>query len=127
MIRISLVLGVLLVAAPVLAQTPYVGGTISADISRFSHAEVNGDRSSSDGSEVLSGSLRAGTSIGSNWGVELEFVRAGRSHSTGPQVFPLATSGNPIGTLIAGLPNISPSNPAIPIPVDFRMETSRRR
>jgi len=132
MIRMSLVLGVLLVAAPVLAQTPYVGGTISADISRFSHAEVNGDRASSDGSEVLSGSLRAGTSIGSNWGVELEFVRAGRTNSTGPQIFPLAARGNPISSLITTVSNIRlPGGTAQftngAIPVDFRMDVSRRR
>jgi hypothetical protein len=113
------------ISAPVLAQSPYVAGAIGADISRFSHAESNGAPTPSNDSEVLSGSLRVGTSVGSNWGVELEFVRSGRSHSQSPIFYPLAQAGTT--TIAAGAftftngPNIS-----IPIPFEYRSDVTQR-
>ncbi len=81
------------IAAPVLAQSPYVAGAISADVSRVSHADSSLYSSPASGGEVLSGALRVGTSVGSNWGVELEFVRAGRTSEQRPLVTPLALTG----------------------------------
>src|SRR6266550_6639696 len=81
------------IAAPVLAQSPYVAGAISADVSRVSHADSSLYSSPASGGEVLSGALRVGTSVGSNWGVELEFVRAGRTSEQRPLVSPLALGG----------------------------------
>ena len=56
------------------AQSPYVAATIGADVSRVSHTDSNLYSSPSNDAEVLSGSLRVGSSLGTNWGVELEFA-----------------------------------------------------
>src|SRR5258706_2140123 len=82
MARRVLVVVFSLVAVSARAQSPYVAGTIGADLTRVSHTESNFGGSSPDGSEVWSGSLRVGTSVGPNWGVELEFVRSGESHDS---------------------------------------------
>jgi hypothetical protein len=61
------------------AQTPYVAATIGADVARVSHSTSTLSPTASGDSEALSWSLRAGTSVGESWGVELEFVTSGRS------------------------------------------------
>jgi hypothetical protein len=77
------------------AQSPYVAATIGADVSRVSHADSSLYSSPSNDAEVVSGSLRVGTSLGEAWGVELEFVRSGRSHrSQNPIISPLAGGVN---------------------------------
>jgi hypothetical protein len=77
------------------AQSPYVAATIGADVSRVSHTDSSLFSSPSNDAEVLSGSLRVGSSLGTNWGVELEFVRSGRSHqSQSPIISPLAGGVN---------------------------------
>jgi hypothetical protein len=73
-----------LVAASAQAQSAYVAGTIGADVSRFNRVESNLQPSTSADSDVVSGSLRVGAAVAQGWGVELEFVRSGRSHSQLP-------------------------------------------
>jgi len=91
-VRLVLTLLVVLFAASARAQSPYVAGTIGADVSRVSHTDSN-FFSSPDGSETLSGSVRVGTAIGASWGVELEFVHSGSSHDrVSPSVQPLAAT-----------------------------------
>ena len=100
--RLVLTLLVVLFAASARAQSPYVAGTIGADVSRVSHTDSN-FVSSPDGTETISGSVRVGSAIGPNWGVELEFIHSGRSHDqVTPQVFPLAAN-----TPVTGAPAIS--------------------
>ena len=102
MVRLVLTLLVVLFAASVRAQSAYVAGTIGADVSRVSHTDSN-FYSSPDGTETLSGSVRVGSAIGPNWGVELEFVHSGRSHDqVTPSVQPLATA-----TSITGAPPVA--------------------
>jgi hypothetical protein len=111
-----------LVAAAALAQSPYVAATVGADVSRFSHSTSSLTRLPSSDSEVISWSLRAGTSVGENWGVELEFVKSGRSRVEGPfGVQPLipATGTVPGGTII-----VSPL-PNIPSPIAFQTDVRR--
>ena len=95
MVRIAVTLLVLLLAAAsARAQSAYVAGTISADVSRVNHTDSNFSSSGvSGGDETLSGSLRVGTAVGQSWGVELEFVHSGRSHDQLPStIFPLAST-----------------------------------
>jgi hypothetical protein len=107
--RFVLTLIVVLFAASARAQSAYVAGTIGADISRVSHTDANFISSSPDGSETLSGSVRVGTAIGSNWGVELEFIQSAHSHEqVTPFVSPLATTTS-VATSISptGVPSIT--------------------
>lgn len=84
-----------LVLAPRIAhaQSPYVAGTIGADISRFGHTDSTFSPSATNDSEAISGSVRVGTSVGQNWGVELEFVRSGSSRGEVPPPVPLPFAG----------------------------------
>ena len=120
-----LVLGVG-ISAPVRAQT-YVAGAIGADVSRVSHTDSSLISSPGNGAEVLSGALRVGTSVGSNWGVELEFARSGRSNEEGPIIGPLVETGVP--TNIAQLlpTGLVPGNIPIPFSFDYRLEVRRRQ
>jgi len=94
MVRTRLVCVFVMMTASAYAQTPYVAGTIGADVVRSSHSESNVSGSTPGGSEVLSGSLRVGTSVGENWGVEFEFVRSGESHQSGPVGLPILAEQN---------------------------------
>ncbi len=120
MVRLVLTLLVVLFASSVRAQSAYVAGTIGADVSRVSHTDANFSSSSPDGSETLSGSVRVGTTVGTNWGVELEFVQSGHSHDqVTPVVSPLATNistaATPAITLPGGFTFTSASASVIPI------------
>ena len=118
MVRLVLTLLVVLFAASARAQSAYVAGTIGADVSRVSHTDSN-FYSSPDGTETLSGSVRVGSTLGSNWGVELEFVHSGRSHDqVTPSVSPLATNTSITGTpaiTVQGFTFTSASPNVIPI------------
>ena len=120
--------------APANAQRAYVAGAIGADISRVSHTESNLGSSPSSGSEVLEGGLRVGTSVGSNWGVELGFDRSGLSKENGPGIFPLAAAGGLAGTIppasftfdqLLAL-GLVPGNLAIPVPITFQSDVRTR-
>lgn len=116
MVRKVLVCVFVLVAASARAQTPYVAGTIGADVSRSSHTESNFNRSTSTDSEVLSGSLRVGTSVGENWGVDVEFLRSGESHDRIPiGISPLAAGGVNLSQLSTLIPGTSLAAIALPI------------
>lgn len=102
--RIGLLLtAFVLVSGGAQAQSPYVAGTIGADISRFGHSDSTFSRTPTSDSEVMSGSVRVGTSVGQNWGVELEFVRSGTSSGGVPPPVPLPFAGALPNT---GLPGV---------------------
>src|SRR3954453_17134727 len=65
-----------LFAAPAWAQT-YVAAAIGADVARSFESSTVGINSANGNGEVINWGLRAGTSLGSIFGVELEFVRPG--------------------------------------------------
>ena len=113
------------ISAPALAQSPYVAGAIGADVSRSSHGDSSFYPSPSNGSEVLSGALRVGTSINGLWGVELEYVRSGRSSDETPTFNPLAQAVSTSVNFVQLLPGIAQSIP-IPFPYDYRSEIRRR-
>ena len=91
----SWLLAIVFVLAPHVAraQAPYVAGTIGADVSRLGHTDSTFSSTPTSDTEVISGSLRVGTSVGQNWGVELEFVRSGNSHGQTPLPVPLPFAG----------------------------------
>jgi len=107
-VRLVLTIVVVSFAASAGAQSPYVAGTIGADVSRVSHTDANFISSSPEGSETLSGSVRVGTAIGPSWGVELEFVQSGHSHDqVRPVVSPLATSTSTTPAQITTVPGVT--------------------
>ena len=113
MIRRVLVLAFVLLSAPAFAQSTYVSGALGVDVSRLSHAESSLYASPSSGTEVLSGALRVGMSLNPIWGVELEFVRAGRSDDQAPNLRYATLAGN--------------ANAALPVPIDYRPDVRRRQ
>lgn len=118
MVAIVVALLFLLAAAPARAQAAYVAGSIGADVSRVNNTNSNVyAASSSSGDETISGSLRVGTAIGQNWGVELEFVHSGRSHiETAPGVLPVLASYELALAPTAAMPgSISASSVIAPI------------
>lgn len=95
-------------AAPALAQEPYVGVALVGNIVRSSGF---GD---ADG-ETLGWSLRAGTPIGERWGVDTEFVYPGAVDST--------TSIEPF---LTGARFVSPSPGLLSLPTLFQESRSSR-
>jgi hypothetical protein len=105
------------------AQSPYVAGTIGADVSRVSHTDSSLYSSPSNDTEVVSGSLRVGTSLGEAWGVELEFVRSGRSHQSQIPIFSPLAGGVNIGSVTSILSGgASPVGIPISSPVNFQTD-----
>ena len=102
------------------AQSAYVAATVGADVSRLGRTTSNISPGFSRDNEVLSWSLRLGTAVGQNWGVEMEFVRSARSKNEFPVGVPVIFSPGvplPAGTVPGtALPNI-------PIPVSFQSDT----
>jgi hypothetical protein len=105
--RSVLVALLLIVPAVAEAQGPYVGASVLADIVRMSGSS-NGFNAGSG--ETFGGAIRVGASLGSQWGVDLEFARSGEiewqppvailSGGTGRFSF---TGGVPGGTTIPQL------------------------
>ncbi len=93
----------LLMTAPAMAQTPYVGAALVGDVARVSHSSF--DRRQNDasgGGEAIGFALRLGTGIGGAWGVETEFARPSAITSiSSPQL--LAALDYP---RLAGLPSL---------------------
>jgi hypothetical protein len=87
-------------AAPASAQSPYVGASIAADITRFDG--VAGEASPGSG-EAFSWAIKVGTPVVSRFGVELEFSRPqeiSRQESTQPIPLEAAIGvGSSIGSL----------------------------
>lgn len=89
-----------LIAAPAFAQT-YVGAAVGMDISRFDRVEAQGANDFNAGGEALAFSLRLGTAVGQNWGVELGFTRPNeveRESTIGYPIPLLAAAGVPLAT-----------------------------
>lgn len=132
MVRLVLAVAFSLVTAAAHAQAPYVAATIGADVSRLSHSTSSLSRLPSADSEVFSWSVRVGTPVGENWGVELEFVRSGRSRSEGPNGIVPLIPGTGTVTLIPGVVTstggtISSPLPNIPSPISFQTDVRRSR
>ena len=130
--RLVLAVALSLVAAAAHAQGPYVAATVGADVSRLSHSTSSVAQLPDGNSEVFSWSLRVGTPVGENWGVELEFVQSGRSHSEGPNGIVPLTPGTGTVTLLPGV--VTPTGgtigrplPDILSPIAFQSDVRRSR
>ena len=116
------------------AQSPYVAATVGADVSRVSHSTSSLARIPSGDSEVISWSLRTGTSLGESWGVELEFVQSGRSRGDGPlgiqPLIPATLTGGTVtltgGTVTTTGGTVISPLPGIPSPIAFQTDIRRR-
>ena len=89
MLKVALFMVLSLIAAPALAQSPYVGAAVGMDVSRFDRVEAAGFNDVTAGSEVVAFSLRLGTAIRENWGVELGFTRPSKLERENSQGFPI--------------------------------------
>lgn len=88
----SLVLLILVAAAPAEAQSVYVAGALGADVTLASGQESFGLSVPMGGGEALSGAARLGVLLEPRWGIELEVSRAGEirdTSRTGPVPLPL--------------------------------------
>ena len=114
------------VAAPALAQSGYVGAFLVADVARFDQYDRTGRDDSGNG-EALGFALRAGTGLGSRWGLELEFVRPGEiENDFSPDVFPLLTATTTQLPSIPGLPDAVRYDPLVFPTLSYRYHTSQR-
>jgi hypothetical protein len=109
MFRIVLSVAIGLIAVPAFAQSTYVGAAIGMDVSRFNSVEATGFSDVTAGGEVLAVSLRLGTEIRDNWGVELGFTYPSELERESTQGFPVP--------LLAAVTDVSASVArAIPVP-----------
>jgi hypothetical protein len=109
--RTAIALAVVLSAAPVWAQSVYVGGAVAAEVVRTSSTKSGGTTYDSGSGEAFGGAIRVGTFLTSHVGVELEYFRPGEIDADlGPIFLPAATSSSFMswssaggGTLVSGL------------------------
>jgi hypothetical protein len=94
---------VVVTATTATAQTPYVGGSLVADVVRFSGSSDSG---LTGNGETLGGALRVGTSLRGAWGVDLEFARTGE----------IETQPNGFRILDTPIPAVSPDLVIFPQP-----------
>lgn len=99
------------------AQGPYIGASVFGDIVRTTHTDGGFDTTTGSG-EAVGFALKAGTALGSNWGVELEFARPSVIKSAENVVFPAYAaplSAAEVAALTQVVPTIYP--PIFPIPI----------
>ena len=131
---LAAMIAAVLVATTAAAQTPYVAGTIGADLLRVDHTQSTLYSSPSGDTEAFSGSLRVGTSISESWGVEFEYVRSAKMRGPVPGPVPLfADLGNGFvwtseGSAGPGSVQLIPGGAAaIPVPIGgFRTDVRLR-
>jgi hypothetical protein len=103
-ISLAIVLGAPLGAA---AQSTYVGASVFGDIVRESGTTSVITDGPSGGGEAIGFSLRVGTPLGAQWGVEAEFARPSEiEEDIANRILPLATTPSAIPGLT--LPTIFP-------------------
>lgn len=79
MMRLALGLVLVVTFAGHASAQSYVGASFIADVVRVSGSTAGGDFGNG---EAFGGALRVGTSLGSQWGVELELARTGEIETT---------------------------------------------
>jgi hypothetical protein len=96
----------------------FVAASIGADLVKSYQSETDGQSYPDGESEALSWGLRFGTSLGSRWGVELEFNRPEETETSSSGIYPLTASGLTIADLGLAIPGLTQYTP--------RVETSQR-
>ena len=79
-----------LAPGPVFAQSTYAGAALVGDVLRSTHTESTVGQDNSTDGEAIGFALRVGTSLGSRWGIELEFARPGEIETEFSGLVPLA-------------------------------------
>jgi hypothetical protein len=83
-------------APPSFGQSAYVSAAVVGDVLFSTHSETSLGRDVPSGGEAVGFALRVGTPLGSRWGVELEFTRAGEIETEFDGPFPLASRATSI-------------------------------
>jgi hypothetical protein len=89
MVLAALLLILTVFTAPAFAQGAYVGAAVGMDVSRYNSVEASGFSDITAGGEVVAVSLRVGTEIRDNWGVELGFTYPSELERESSQGFPI--------------------------------------
>jgi hypothetical protein len=114
------------------AQGTYVSASLTGDVVRFGGTEASGVPDVSAGGEAIGFALRAGTRLGSAWGVEAEFARASEiERETALGVYPLSgstlTFDDFTGSLIPAGERIGPDIGSVIFPpISYRVRTASR-
>jgi hypothetical protein len=83
-------------APPSFGQSAYVSAAVVGDVLFNTHSETSLGRDVPSGGEAVGFALRVGTRLGSRWGVELEFTRAGEIETEFDGAIPLASRATSI-------------------------------
>lgn len=121
----------LLGAGPSSGQSTYVSAAVVGDVLLNTHSETSLGGDIPSGGEAVGFSLRLGTPLGSRWGVELEFTRAGEIETEFDGVIPLSRAGNivswssslPPGSVPAGIDVVLP---LLQRPTSYSLRTTQR-
>src|SRR4029434_2640504 len=91
--RICVLVTVLIALAtrPLSGQSAYVSAAVVGDVLLNTHSETSLGGDLPSGGEAIGFALRVGTPLGSRWGVELEFTRAGEIETKFDGAIPLAS------------------------------------
>ena len=109
-------------AVPAFAQSAYVGAAVGMDIARYDHIEFSGSDDFDPSGEAVNFSLRLGTAVGQNWGVELGFTRPATIERESSFGYPIPLGARNVAVLAAVSPD---SGIAIPI-FESRTRIERR-
>jgi hypothetical protein len=112
-------------AAPVFAQSAYVGAAVVGDVLRSTHSESLLGLDVPAGGEAVGFALRIGTPLGSRWGVELEFTRPGEIETEFSGAIPWTSSVELVtlstrGPISVTVPQVFPS------PLPYRLRSTQR-
>jgi hypothetical protein len=113
-------------ARPSFGQSAYVSAAVVGDVLLNTHSETSLGRDVPSGGEAVGFALRVGTPLGSRWGVELEFTRAGEIETEFDGAIPLASRATSITWS-----SVSPGSDAALVsllqrPVSYSLRASQR-
>jgi hypothetical protein len=126
------VLAVVLIALgakPSSGQSTYVGASLVGDVLLNTHVETSLGGDVPSGGEAIGFALRVGTPLGSRWGVELEFTRAGEIETEFEGAIPLASRAGTTVSWTSAVPGAPPNLDLLSIlqrPVSYSLRTTQR-
>jgi hypothetical protein len=109
----------------------YVSAALVGDVLLNTHVETSLGRDAPSGGEAIGFALRVGTPLGSRWGVELEFTRAGKIESEFDGVIPLGGRADTAISWSSLSPGSVPAEidvlfPLPQRPTSYTLQTSQR-
>jgi hypothetical protein len=112
-------------AAPLFAQSTYVAAALVGDVLRTTHSETTLGQDVPGGAETIGFALRVGTPLGSRWGVELEFTRAGEIDTEFSGAIPLSSQ---IDTIVLPTTRLGGAASAelFPQPLPYRLRATQQ-